>query len=189
MKFGIAIRKNETDYFVHQSYTHMLQDKNHTFGIVTLDSCLELYDAFLLPGGDDIDPKYYHQENYAAKHIDEEMDQLDFKIIRYAIQAKKPLLGICRGIQSINVFFGGTLKQNILHHMNENHFIFWNNQYVLVNSFHHQSIDVLGKDLLIEAKSQDGEIEIIKHKSLPIYGVQFHPELFSFDMSRIFNEI
>ena len=189
MKFGIAVRKNEVDYFVHQSYIHMLKRKNHTFGIVTLDTSLEEYDAFLLPGGYDIDPKHYKQKNYASNHIDEEMDALDFKIIDYAVQTKKPLLGICRGIQSINVFFGGTLKQDILHHMNENHFLIWKDKSILVNSFHHQSIDQLGKNLIAEAISLDGEIEIIRHESLPIYGVQFHPELFPFDISSVISEI
>ncbi|MDE7213088.1 MAG: gamma-glutamyl-gamma-aminobutyrate hydrolase family protein, partial [Anaeroplasmataceae bacterium] len=60
---------------------------------------------------------------------------------------------------------------------------------VLVNSFHHQSIDKLAPDLEAIGTSLDGEIEIIKHKSLPIYGVQFHPELFSFDLSFFFNEL
>lgn len=189
MKFGIAVRKNETDYFVHQSYLIMLKKFSHTYDFITSNTSLEHFDAFLLPGGYDIDPKFYQQENYASKNVDEEMDQLDFKIISYAAKTKKPLLGICRGIQSINVFFKGTLKQNILHHQNENHFINWDNKTILVNSFHHQSIDKIGKDLLILAKSLDGEIEIIKHKSLPIIGVQFHPELIPFDLNFLLNEI
>ena len=189
MKFGIAVRKNDMDYFVHQSYLVMLKNASHRYDFITLETPLELFDAFLLPGGYDIDPKYYQQENYAAQNIDAELDELDFKIIDYAQKTKKPLLGICRGIQSINVFFEGSLKQDILHHQNEDHFIEWNHKAYLVNSFHHQSIDKLGNDLLILAKSQDGEIEIIKHKNLPILGVQFHPELISFDLNLLLNEI
>ncbi|MDE6408400.1 MAG: gamma-glutamyl-gamma-aminobutyrate hydrolase family protein [Anaeroplasmataceae bacterium] len=189
MKFGVAIRKNETDYFVHQSYLYLLKKYGHTYDFLTLETNLNAFDAFLLPGGYDIDPLHYNQENYASHHIDYEMDMLDKKIICYAYQTKKPLLGICRGIQSINVFLGGTLKQDIAHHMNENHFIYMNNHYVLVNSFHHQSIDKLAPDLEAIGTSLDGEIEVIKHKSLPIYGVQFHPELFSFDLSFFFNEL
>ncbi len=188
MKFGIAIRKNYTDYFIHKSYILMLEKYNHSFGIITLNSNLNEYDAFLLPGGDDINPTYYNQKNYACNNIDLEIDFLDKKIIEYAYNNKKPLLGICRGIQSINVFLGGTLKQNILNHSNENHFIFFNNKKILVNSFHHQSIDKLAPNFNILAKSIDNEIEIIKHNSLPIIGIQFHPELFDFDMSIIFNE-
>ncbi|MDE5714558.1 MAG: gamma-glutamyl-gamma-aminobutyrate hydrolase family protein [Anaeroplasmataceae bacterium] len=188
MRIGIAIRKNETDYFVHKSYILLLEKYNYSYDFVTIYTDLSLFDGFLLPGGFDIDPKYYNQENYASKNVDAEMDFLDNKIIQYCVQEKKPLLGICRGIQSINVFLGGSLKQNILNHSNENHFIKLNKKYYLVNSFHHQSIHHLAKDLLVLAKSIDDEIEIIKHKDLPIYGVQFHPELIDLDLKEIFSE-
>ena len=189
MKFGIAIRKNETDYFVHQSYLYMLKAYGHTYDFITLETDLSSFEAFLLPGGYDIDPIHYNQKNYASQHISMEMDLLDKKIIEYACQTKKPLLGICRGIQSINVFLGGTLKQDIRHHSNENHFIKINGKYVFVNSFHHQSIDRLAPNLEALGTSLDGEIEVIKHKTLPIYGVQFHPELFSFHLKDFFNEL
>lgn len=187
MKIGIAVRKNPTDYFVHQAYLSMLKRSNFRYDFITLETDLSGFDGFLLPGGYDLDPSLYNEDNYASKHIDEEMDQLDFKIIEYAVKNKKPLLGICRGIQSINVYFGGSLKQDILNHMNENHFIKFNNQYMLVNSFHHQSIARLAPSLQVLGTSLDGEIEIIKHQSLPIYGVQFHPELFNFDISLFFS--
>lgn len=188
MKIGIAMRKNDVDYFVHQSYIHMLKELNHTFDFITLETNLKDFEGFLLPGGYDLSPNLYHQKNYASYHVDEEMDLLDKKIIDYAVKTKKPLLGICRGIQSINVFLGGSLKQDISHHQNENHFILWKGKYILVNSFHHQSIDKLGVDLVAEAKSLDGEIEIIRHKALPIFGVQFHPELFPFQIRNFFSE-
>ncbi len=58
-----------------------------------------------------------------------------------------------------------------------------------MNSFHHQSIDVLAEDLVVLARSLDNEIEIIRHKSLEIYGIQFHPELFDFDLKELINEL
>ena len=91
--------------------------------------------------------------------------------------------------KDINVFLGGTLKQNILYHNDENHFIKFKNKYILVNSFHHQSIDKLAPNLLVVAKSLDDEIEIIKHKFLKIIGLQFHPELFNFNLKNLLNEI
>ncbi len=188
-KIGIAVRKNDTDYFVHQSYIWWLKQYHCTFDIVTLESNLTDYDGFLIPGGNDIDSSYYQEENYACQKVSKEMDQLDQKIILFAIQNKKPLLGICRGIQSINVFLGGRLKQHILNHMDENHFILFQNHYQLVNSFHHQSIKKLAPSLIVLAESVDHEIEIIRHESLPIYGVAFHPELINFDCSFFFNEL
>ncbi len=188
MLIGVAIRKNDIDYFVHQSYLLMLQKAGLDYDFITINTPLTYFDGFLIPGGYDLDSKYYNQKNYACYNVDEEMDLLDQKIILYAIKNKKPLLGICRGIQSLNVFLGGTLKQNILHHNNENHFIYYKNKYQLVNSFHHQSIDKLACDLEIIAKSIDDEIEIVKHKYLNIYGVQFHPELINFDIRDFFSE-
>lgn len=187
MKIGIAVRKDATDYFVHQAYISMLKRSNLQYDFITLETDLSPFDGFLLPGGYDLDPSLYNEENYASKHIDEEMDQLDFKIIEYAVKNKKPLLGICRGIQSINVYLGGSLKQDILNHMNENHFTRYNNHYIFVNSFHHQSIARLAPSLQTLGTSLDGEVEIIQHQSLPIYGVQFHPELFNFDISIFFS--
>lgn len=175
MKIGIVARRNNIDYFIHRSYINLIKDNK--YGIVTIDSNLNEYDAFIIPGGYDIDSKYYNEQNIACNNIDNEMDLLDKKVINYSIKNKIPLLGICRGIQSINVFLGGSLKQDILNHNNENHFIKYNNKYYLVNSFHHQSIKVLGDNLEIKALSIDNEIEIIKHKYLPILGVQFHPEI------------
>ncbi len=177
MKIGIAVRKNDVDYFVHQSYVLFLKKINASIDIVTLQSDLSSFDAFLLPGGTDIDSRYYGQAPYACFQIDEEMDQLDRKIILEALQRKKPLLGICRGIQSINVFLGGTLKQNVLRHQSENHFILFQNEYHLVNSYHHQAIDQPAPNFEILAYSLDHEIEMIRHRNLPILGVQFHPEL------------
>ena len=189
MKIGIAMRRNEVDYFVHRSYIYLLEKYHLTYDFITLETDLGGFDGFLLPGGYDIDPKFYNERNYASSNIDNEMDLLDQKIILYAYQNKKPLLGICRGIQSINVFLGGTLKQHIRNHMDENHFIQINHQYILVNSFHHQSIDQLAPKLEAIGTSLDGEIEVIRHKELPIYGVQFHPELISFDLKAFINEL
>lgn len=188
VKIGVAIRKNQVDYFVHQSYLIFLKKYNAVYDFITLETNLSSFDGFLLPGGFDIDSKYYNEDNYACHNVQAELDELDQKIIKYAVENKKPLLGICRGIQSINVFLGGSLKQDILNHQDENHFIQYQNQYILVNSFHHQSIKTLSQELNSLAQSLDGEIEIVKHKYLPIYGVAFHPELIQFDCSFFFNE-
>ena len=189
MKIGIAVRRNDTDYFVHRSYINLLNE--YDYGIITKESNLAEYDGFLIPGGYDIDSKYYNESIISCHNIDNEIDELDKKIVAYALKSNKPLLGICRGLQSINVFLGGSLKQDIINHNNENHFIIFNNKHYLVNSFHHQSVKNLGKNIKVLAKSLDDEIEIISFKS--IIGVQFHQEISPTKINKlilkVFNDI
>ena len=185
MKIGIAIRKNDIDYFIHKPYLNLI--KKHTILIINNNTDLTQIDGFIIPGGYDINSKYYNEIPISCNNIDEEMDKLDMKIVLHAYENNKPLLGICRGLQSINVFLGGTLNQNILNHNNENHFIYYNNKYYLVNSFHHQSIKTLAPNFKILAKSLDNEIEIIKYKN--IIGIQYHPELINSKLTNTFLEI
>lgn len=174
MKLGIAVRLHDHQFYVNDSYVNYFKNLKFEVSILTLDSPLEDMDVIVLPGGYDIDPKYYHEENISSENIVDYNDILDFKLLDYAVKHDKKLLGICRGIQSINVYFGGTLWQDRNNHKKNNHFIKMNNRYLLVNSFHHQSIKKPGNGLQVLAKSLDGEIEIIQYKK--IIGVQFHPE-------------
>lgn len=176
MKLGIAARLWENKYYVNSSYIEYFTELGFSVEILTDASSLEGYDGFILPGGYDIDPKYYQEENTLSSNIVAYNDRLDFKIIAYAERNNQGLLGICRGIQSINVYFGGSLYQDIAKHMDNNHFILFQGKYILVNSFHHQSIKTLGKDMEVLAVSCDQQIEIIRHKHKKIIGVQFHPE-------------
>ena len=106
--------------------------------------------------------------------------------------AGKPILGICRGMQSINIFFGGTLCQDIPGHGQINgedriHPVFsapgifaalWGNNErdCIVNSAHHQVIDRPGDGLRVEQWAADGVAEALRHTRFPIWGVQWHPE-------------
>ena len=71
------------------------------------------YDGLLLPGGWDADPALYGQENRGSMGIDPALDALQLKALALFTKAEKPVLGICRGIQMIDVFFGGTLIQHL----------------------------------------------------------------------------
>lgn len=132
-------------------------------------------------------------------------DYTSMKLIEVATNKNKPLLGICRGLQEINVFFGGDLHQEIhkisgmLDHRSDKskslqerykiaHKIEFSPESILhtihtklniynVNSLHGQGVSVLGKDLIAEAKSEDGIVEAIRYKNSKfIYGVQWHIE-------------
>lgn len=153
---------------------------------------LPLCDGFLLPGGDDIDPVCYGQTNDEglSKDIDPALDKIDRIILEYAYQNKKPVLGICRGVQSIAAFLGGSLHQDIEHaglkheHVDHKHLVktLPNTRVSHLfpevfesNSYHHQVV----KDLPdgFEVTHIHGDvIEGIVHKELPIFGLQWHPE-------------
>ncbi len=150
------------------------------------------FDGLILPGGGDICPSYFNQPVIDTRKSDPDLDRLQFHILYQFLHTHKPVLGICKGMQLINVFFGGDLNQ----HTDSENLHQWNGEdqwhetvaakhSVLetlygtsfkVNSAHHQSIDTIGQDLSIVQTSADGVAEAIQHDRLPILGVQWHPE-------------
>jgi len=158
------------------------------------------FDGLLLPGGVDVHPGRYGQENIACGTIDEALDGIQFDITDAFVKAGKPVLGICRGHQLLNVYFGGTLIQDLPnapeHTKLENAdninattadpdgFLaaLYGTEFA-VNSAHHQAIDTLAPGLRIVQWC--GEVaEAMQHERLPVYGVQWHPERMCFDYAR-----
>ncbi len=153
----------------------------------------EEYDALLIPGGEDIDPHRYGQENTGCRKIDPKMDELQFGAARQFLRAGKPVLGVCNGLQMINICFGGDLIQDIpqkeRHQHSGGHDSFHGTSiypgtwlYQLygegcrVNSAHHQAVGKIGSGLRVCQISDDGVVEGIAHETLPVLGVQWHPE-------------
>lgn len=149
--------------------------------------------GLILCGGSDINPKYYGEELCGSVNIDVARDEVEFALLKAYIDEGKPVLGICRGYQLINVFFGGSLYQHLPEtdlHTNKqeldithsvtaakNSLLY--NMYgssFAVNSAHHQAIKKVGKDLCATAYWNDKYIEAFEHSYLPILGVQWHPE-------------
>ena len=148
-------------------------------------------DGLLLTGGGDISPAYYHQTPGGKLSFqDDRRDRSDFALLEAFVAAKKPVFGICRGAQALNVFLGGSLHQDIGHltshnHLNTPHPVAacmergggWGvPERLTVNSYHHQAVDRLGDGLRILYRADDGIIEAIAHESLPLFGTQWHPE-------------
>lgn len=163
------------------------------------------YDGLILCGGDDVDPARYGQENNGSKDIDADRDAAEFALIEAYIKAGKPILGICRGHQILNIALGGTLIQDLpapagffhtydsekekerahpVHAAPGSWFEeIWGSMFA-VNSHHHQAVDRLGEGFVAQLWSESGVVEGMVHESLPILCVQFHPERMSLDHRR-----
>ena len=156
------------------------------------------YDGLLLPGGCDVNPSRYGKIPIPQETVDDDLDVLQFDVLARFLEAGKPVLGICRGHQLLNVAFGGTLIQHLPGA--ENHTSLPTGQdnthrvsiepdsfpaeiygtEAVVNSSHHQGIDLPGKGLRIVMRSADGVAEAVEHEALPVWGVQWHPERMCF---------
>lgn len=152
-----------------------------------LQKVCDICDGLIVTGSCiDIPPLYYNEEPVKNEICDIDEFKLDKKIINIFANNNKPILGICGGLQSINVCFGGSLYQNIDNHnlndstheikIEKNSFLYktYNSSILQVNSFHHQAIKSVAPGFNITAKSQDGIIEAIEKDN--IIGVQWHPE-------------
>jgi len=172
-----------------------------------LDELTQACDGFLLTGGYDISPSLYGQEKLpACGDGTDGLDRMEAALIPRILAADKPVLGICRGLQFLNVALGGTLWQDlpsqhpsgINHRMEAPYDRFVHtvmqpedspllqvipSQCFSVNSAHHQAICALGKGLFPAARSEDGIIEAIcMPEKKFVYAVQWHPEdLFRID--------
>lgn len=168
-----------------------------------LDNILDQLDGIVLQGGTDISPESYGEQPIGDWRGDRYRDEYELKILDYAIRTSKPVLGICRGFQLMNVYFGGSLYQDIpsqvpgsgAHRSAEqydkiNHPIRLQSETLLerlyghirqplVNTVHHQGIKELGGNLDVYARSEDGFIEAFGYNKEPegkVMGVQWHPE-------------
>lgn len=166
---------------------------------------VKLLDGLILSGGRDVDPHFYGEEPLEKlQAIFPERDVHEMALIRAAIDLKKPIFAICRGMQILNVTYGGTLYQDISYAPGEHikhyqigspyqatHSIKIDKNSTLfrmadkleierVNSFHHQALKKVAKGLKVVATASDGIIEAVEAENedgLFVIGVEFHPEM------------
>lgn len=162
--------------------------------------------AIVITGGEDIHPARYKQEKEISicGKTDTYRDSLEYVLFQYAFKNRIPFLGICRGEQYLNVALGGSLHADIPRDFpqHEKHFIASDTAMhrihidsstllfqlvkvndVMVNSFHHQCVHQLGKQLRVAAMAPDGVIEAIEYTNTQWHaiGVQWHPERLPFN--------
>ena len=165
------------------------------------------YGGLLLPGGADVDPARYGEENAACRGVDPALDALQFGALDAFMRAGKPVLGICRGHQLLNVYLGGSLFQdlptepirhpplgagpdgicasvhNVTAESGSRLAALYGTEF-FVNSAHHQGVDRVGEGLWVPARAPDGVIEALVHRTLPVFSVQWHPERMCFARRR-----
>ena len=163
----------------------------------------EDFDGLLLPGGGDIHPSRFGQEDCGSRNISEKLDELQLNVMDAFVKAGKPILGICRGIQVINVYFGGDLIQDLpdasfhigredepdrIHACTAEEGSWLAKLYgtaFVHNSIHHQAVGRLGEGLIADGICpEDGVVEALHHRTLPVYGLQWHPERMCMDCKR-----
>jgi putative glutamine amidotransferase len=167
---------------IFQAMGHDLEIVSHLSHAYTVD-----FDRLLLLGGVDVDPGYYNQVNMYSQRSHSERDRIEWALVRRAILAGIPIMGICRGCQMLAVAAGGDLYQDIgiqagkKLHNGYSHSITVKKPLadkipsLRVNSYHHQAVKTVPKRFKVVARAYDGTIEAIWRPGA--LGVQFHPEL------------
>lgn len=166
--------------------------------VAGMERVLDRLDGLLLSGGADLDPGLYGQEDHPeTQHTRPARDAAELALLHGALARQLPVLGICRGMELLNVGLGGTLDQHLPEHLGHDGHrgepgVFSQHQVrtepgsrlraalgdaATVCSYHHQGVDTVGEGLEVVARSSDGLIEGLEHRIHPfVLGVLWHPE-------------
>jgi putative glutamine amidotransferase len=167
----------------------------------SLNHLLDRSHGLVLTGGEDVEPTRYGQEPHPQLgSTNPARDRMEFAVLEGALEREMPILAICRGMQLVNVAFGGTLYQDLpaqragdlVHEQTAPINDHWHDAVVeegsrlseifgvaelFINSFHHQGVDRLAPGLRAVARAEDGLVEAVEATEHPwVFGVQWHPE-------------
>lgn len=196
---GFDIGIGGAHYVINKSYAMCFEQVGMipllAYDIRNIKEYVAFADILCLTGGANIHPAWYqeyYRDSTEMEGLSQSRDDLDFALCQRFVEEGKPILAIGRGMQVVNVALGGTLCRDIEKKTRQNH---WNphckhpiykikdnllsefcGDSLLVNSYHHQGIALLGDGLIAAYQAEDGLIEAFFHHKLPILGVQWHPE-------------
>ena len=221
MRIGITDTLKEDKY---EQYVRWIRSVDGSVDIqklsYELDNAREIenLDGLLLSGGGDVHSRYYGKENQLGKTngVNEQRDEFEFAVIERALDADRPILGVCRGMQVMNVYLGGSLTVDLASEGFNDHtspaddretmhgisvmphsmlYALTGTTETEVNTFHHQAVEKLGKGLMCSAISPDNVVEAgewaMKDNMPFLMLVQWHPErlretFFSQKIARLF---
>ncbi|MFP5041785.1 gamma-glutamyl-gamma-aminobutyrate hydrolase family protein [Parasediminibacterium sp. JCM 36343] len=205
-----------TNYKKYEDYRKWITDASLDIEVVCLSAkannlnLVSTCDGIVLTGGEDVQPHLYNKPEYMHRLDPQEMnperDTFEMEVIAATQKAGKPMLGICRGLQLTNVFFGGSLVPDIptvigekghgkINGQDQRHDVtllpgslihrITGKQAGVVNSAHHQSADEIGESLVVSALAEMGVVEALERKEPEnkpwLLLVQWHPERISDD--------
>lgn len=182
-----------TRYYIGNGFEKMA--KENGVGLIAImtehdiESVLAECDGLVIPGSaTNINPEYYGGEPWeTAEPVDEY--GFDRKIIEHFVKARKPIFGICGGMQELNIYFGGNMRlipakgthNNTRHNIDiaPDSFVYdvYKSEKAEINSYHNWMLDKVAEGFKVVARSEEGIIEAIECKEKKIFAVQWHPEL------------